>query len=218
MSWTLAPCLDTLRRQVNEDYPNRDKTSDGTVGDLSHQARVSDHNPDADDVVCAIDLTDDETAPGMDADDLADEVMAEQMALPASARRITYVINDGIIRRTYDRPKTATRPFLKAGVAEKYTGLNAHLKHAHFSCSHTPRLRDNATRFNLKDHDMAYTETDRKRDNDNYARTKNQGVAIGKILTAVQGLATEMGATDTAAAAAKFADEVAKDLTERLAE
>lgn len=213
MTWHLAPCLDTLRKQVNEAYPGRDKTSDGTIGDAAHSARDSDHNPDADDVVCAIDLTDDETAPGMDADTLADQVMTEQMALPADRRRITYVINDGIIRRTYDRPATSTRPFLKAGTPETYTGPNAHLKHAHFSCSHTPRLRDDAARFNLED-DMAYTDEDRKRDNLMAQRTQNQGVAIGKILTLVQDLAEETGAPGTAASAKEIVAEFARELAD----
>jgi phosphoribulokinase len=46
----------TLRDQVNKKWPNRDKRSDGWVGDSAHQARKSDHNPDKDGWVHAIDI------------------------------------------------------------------------------------------------------------------------------------------------------------------
>lgn len=43
--WFLAPSLDQLRREINAKWPYRDKSSDGTVGDTSHAARKSSHNP-----------------------------------------------------------------------------------------------------------------------------------------------------------------------------
>lgn len=61
MSWFLAPSLRALFAEVNQVAPGRNKRSDGSVGDTSHQARLSDHNPDntAGGVVRAIDLTHD---------------------------------------------------------------------------------------------------------------------------------------------------------------
>lgn len=35
----------TLFEQVNAEFPNRDKASDGWIGDPSHAAAISDHNP-----------------------------------------------------------------------------------------------------------------------------------------------------------------------------
>ncbi len=56
MEWRIAQSLSTLRRQVNEAYPNRDKSSDGVIGDAAHAKTKSDHNPNDQDVVCALDL------------------------------------------------------------------------------------------------------------------------------------------------------------------
>jgi len=66
MSWRLAKSLVTLRDQVNTAYPNRSKASDGTIGDQSHASTSSDHNPNAQGVVCAFDITND-PANGFDA-------------------------------------------------------------------------------------------------------------------------------------------------------
>lgn len=55
-TWYLAPSLETGRREVNQRWPNRDKTSDGTIGDEAHQSRQSDHNPNSRDSVNAWDV------------------------------------------------------------------------------------------------------------------------------------------------------------------
>lgn len=73
MEWRLAYSLEILRNQVNDAYPNRSKISDGTIGDASHQAVPSDHNPNTDGVVCALDITHDPAH--MNAHDLADELV-----------------------------------------------------------------------------------------------------------------------------------------------
>lgn len=45
-NWKLAPSLVTLGEEANAANPGRDKSSDGTIGDTSHQAKAedSDHN------------------------------------------------------------------------------------------------------------------------------------------------------------------------------
>lgn len=53
----LAVSLRNLRAEVDARWPDRSKTSDGWVGDAAHAARVSDHNPDAEGVVHALDIT-----------------------------------------------------------------------------------------------------------------------------------------------------------------
>lgn len=69
----IAKALEQLRNQVNAAYPNRSKASDGWIGDAAHAASASDHNPNRNDVVVALDLTND-PANGFDAHALAEHL------------------------------------------------------------------------------------------------------------------------------------------------
>jgi hypothetical protein len=71
MSWKLAAAAVTLRDQVNKRYPKRDRASDGTIGNLAHRRRISDHNPDKTGYVMALDLDED----GWPAHQFADQLI-----------------------------------------------------------------------------------------------------------------------------------------------
>lgn len=53
MAWRLARSLEVLRAEIKAMYPN---ATIYTIGDSAHASRASDHNPNAADVVCAIDI------------------------------------------------------------------------------------------------------------------------------------------------------------------
>lgn len=118
MSWRLARALETLRSQVNAKWPTRSKNSDGSVGDVSHSARASDHNPDDAGVVRAIDITHDPKG-GFDSYAFADLILKKQ------DRRLKYVISN---RRIGSGP-AGPQP----GAWRKYTGKNPHDHHCHIS-------------------------------------------------------------------------------------
>ena len=116
MNWRVAQSLDTLRKQVNAMAPGRSVASDGTIGDAAHSARTSDHNPNDDGVVTAMDITNDPLH-GLDSG-----VLAEQLRVSQDPR-IKYVISNSRIFSSKEKPWT-WRP---------YTGTNAHTKHVHVS-------------------------------------------------------------------------------------
>lgn len=122
-SWFLASSLVKLGTEIDRRWPNRDDSSDGAVGDTSHQARKSDHNPDwnAGGVVRAIDVDKD----GINVSALLDAVIGDH--------RVWYVIWD---RHIYSRTSNwEKRP---------YDGPNPHEHHIHISINHT-RAAENDT-------------------------------------------------------------------------
>lgn len=101
----LVPGGVTLRDQVNRRFPKRDKRSDGWIGDKAHQARASDHNPDARGWVHAIDLDADMGKPG-DAQVLADQIVAYAASGLPGSDRIKYVVfNDKVASGTYSKSR-----------------------------------------------------------------------------------------------------------------
>lgn len=127
MNYFLAPALgdNGLRGEVNKRYPNRDKSSDGWIGDASHAASVSDHNPcwscsgRLNGIVRAIDI---DISPDGRADK---DIRADVLKATIGDERVWYVISNGIIySRTY------------GFAARKYTGSNGHYAHVHVSLRH----------------------------------------------------------------------------------
>jgi hypothetical protein len=120
MAWRVAYSLMTILAQVDEAAPNRSKAADGTIGDAAHSSRTSDHNPDANGVVRARDITHD-PANGADM-----HALTEALRLSRDPR-IKYVIWNA---RMFSSYATSTFP---AWAWRPYSGSNLHLKHAHLS-------------------------------------------------------------------------------------
>lgn len=128
MSYFLSASGKTLFAQVNKRFPNRDTASDGWVGDTSHAATVSDHNPcwtcsgDRYGVVRAVDIDANLTRK----DPEAARKLANQLVKLAKdgkdGDRLSYVIfNRQIASSTYG---WGWRP---------YSGANTHEHHIHVS-------------------------------------------------------------------------------------
>jgi lysozyme family protein len=119
-NWRLSKSLEKLRQQVNAAAPGRSRSSDGTIGDVAHSARKSDHNPDAKGIVRAIDITHDPKG-GVDS-----EKLAEALRLSRD-QRISYIISNRKIAASYAVHGE------EAWTWRPYAGANAHDKHCHIS-------------------------------------------------------------------------------------
>lgn len=117
--WRLAKSLVVLLDQCNRKWPGRSKASDGTIGDAAHRHRPSDHNPDENGTVNALDVTHDPRS-GLDSEQLA------QALVRSKDRRIKYIISNKKIcsGEGQSQPAWKWRP---------YSGANAHDHHVHVS-------------------------------------------------------------------------------------
>jgi hypothetical protein len=130
-----AHALTTFVSQLDAKFPDRSTASDGWIADQRHIQEaaahpehhpwdVTQHIPNADNVVCAIDVTHD-PAHGVDC-----HVLMEQLDA-SNDPRIYYLIFDRMIDNSNDT-RTA------------YTGVNPHTKHMHISTwPYRPDLYDN---------------------------------------------------------------------------
>jgi hypothetical protein len=134
MAWRLAKSLETLRKQVNEAFPNRSKSSDGSIGNAEHSARTSDHNPDTDGVVKAVDITHD-PAHRLNSQHLNDVLIASRDP------RIKYLISNRKITSGNDGPS----PW----VPREYTGSNPHDHHVHISVKKAAKYFDDTRLWSL---------------------------------------------------------------------
>jgi peptidoglycan hydrolase-like protein with peptidoglycan-binding domain len=122
----LAINLATLRAEIDARWPHRDRRSDGWIGDAAHQARKSDHNPDAGGLVHAIDV---------DKDGIDPRLLVRQAIHHGS---VQYVIFD----RTIWSLRNDFRP-------RRYTGDNPHTDHVHVSGRRGDRFEVDRTAWGI---------------------------------------------------------------------
>ena len=125
-----------LREQIDDAFPDRDRSSDGWLGDVRHTLRKSHHNPDVQGWVRAIDVDRDLHGKGRKPDlmpDLADQI---RIAAKSGDKRIAYIIFDGKIASSK-----------KAWRWRTYDGINKHNHHAHISF--TKEGDENGSFFNI---------------------------------------------------------------------
>jgi hypothetical protein len=115
-----------LREQIDDAFPDRDRKSDGWIGDASHSARKSDHNPDYSNPssayawVRAIDIDKDLNNKPATAAYLADQIRV----CAKKDKRISYIIYSGRIASAKSLWRWRT-----------YSGVNRHDHHIHISFS-----------------------------------------------------------------------------------
>lgn len=143
MAWVLTRNLQKLTDEFNDLGPNRDKSSDGSVGDLSHQENTSGHNPDrtgnaeykdgdSKDEVRAKDV--DKSGPWRNGQTMEKAIqhLVQKGRSGNLETVIRYMIYNGRIWRSSTGWQT-----------EAYNGPNPHDKHAHFSGQYTQAADEN---------------------------------------------------------------------------
>ena len=110
-----------LREQIDDDYPDRDRKSDGWIADARHRAKgTSDHIPDdRTGIVRALDVDADLSAHKEEAYALVEKI---RKLAKKGDKRIAYIIFDGKIMS----------PIL-GWKRRKYKGANPHRSHFHIS-------------------------------------------------------------------------------------
>jgi hypothetical protein len=150
-AWELVPCLVGLREEFNLLAPARAKASDGSIGDQSHAAGRSDHNPDETgntptedsdrkNEVHAIDVDSNLRKAGWDMDRCLDIIITRHRT--GQDDRLQNVIYN---RRIWSRSWGWT--------ARAYTGASAHTEHAHFSARYTTTQENDTSPWGLLEED-----------------------------------------------------------------
>lgn len=135
MAWVVVPNLNEALEQLNARFPNRDKASDGSIGDASHQARQSSHNPDrtgnpewrdgdSKDEVRARDFDADLRDPNVTMEDVVQ--LWVKLARAGILWWVRYIIYKGRIWHKSDNFQTRV-----------YTGSNRHDHHVHVNSDYT---------------------------------------------------------------------------------
>lgn len=138
--WRAAKSLLVLREQVDRIAPNRNRLSDGLIGDGAHETRKSDHNPWVRDggvgVVTACDITHD-AAHGCDAGRIAEAVRASRDS------RVKYIIWNRRIANSAAIGAHAPWTW------REFKGKNPHTKHVHISVKPEKAAYDSGSAWSL---------------------------------------------------------------------
>lgn len=146
-SWILVPCLVSLRNEFNALAPNRDKASDGSIGDTSHAASSSDHNPDETGTTPYEDADSINEVHAIDVDsDLRKSGWTMQRAVNVIVDRHRSGADDRLQNVIYNR-RIASRSW--GWTWRDYTGSSPHTEHAHFSSRYTTSQESNTKAWGL---------------------------------------------------------------------
>ena len=156
-----------LREQIDDDYPDRDRRSDGWIADARHMAKGnSDHIP-VDGIVRAIDIDADLNAHPEEAHGIVEKI---RKCAKKGDKRIKYIIFDGRICSTILNWKW-----------RKYKGPNPHRHHFHISFT------------TLGDNDGKWFDLE----GDNNERVKEDGRNVGQDVRSNSSINLPLGGAST---------------------
>ncbi len=147
VEWELVDSAESLFDEFNVLAPERDKSSDGSIGNEAHQQESSDHNPDEtgktpfedDDSineVHAIDVTANLRKPGWSMQKVVD-IIVERHRVGLDNRLQNVIYNEVIYSASWGWTSRA------------YKGSNKHKKHAHFGFKYTTAAERNIRSWGL---------------------------------------------------------------------
>lgn len=155
----LVPCGVKLRDEFNLIAPNRDKTSDGWIGNAAHQKEVSDHN---DDEVGKVPIHDADKIHEVHAIDGDDDLRESDLTMEkvvqfllgrcrsGAEKRLRYIIYN---RRIWEASN---------GWRQRvYTGSSPHTEHAHFSFSYETAKEADTSSWHLEEIPVALSDSDK---------------------------------------------------------
>jgi hypothetical protein len=163
---TLCKAGQQLREQIDDDYPDRDRRSDGWIADARHVAKGnSDHIPDARGIVRALDIDADLNAHKEEAYALVEKI---RKCAKRGDKRIKYIIYDGQIMSPIMNWKR-----------RKYRGANPH--RSHFHVSFTTLGDKDGSWFDLEGERNARIETDGGKLGENIPRDGSSDISSGGL-------------------------------------
>jgi hypothetical protein len=137
--WFVDPGLEVLRNQLKVAYPG---IVIGTIGDAEHSSRTSDHNPDPDGSVDAIDPMIGKAFTPEDAGEVVNALVRSR------DERIAYIIWDRRIISSTAEP----------WVWRKFTGDDPHTNHFHLSVNDKHHENRKLWRINMPDTKVEYQD------------------------------------------------------------
>lgn len=143
---TFPPRLTSILTEANAIAPHRRTSSDGMLGDAAHRAEVSDHNPDANGVVHAVDISESKPGtpywqPGLDVFDVHQkqrDIAAQYVAATAvdRVRRWPWLTPGNGYMVGFDGSRDVIfNP--SVSLTWRDNGGTSHNQHGHFSIGHS---------------------------------------------------------------------------------
>lgn len=164
--WVVTLGMQHLRDGFNRRFVRRDKTSDGSIGDLAHQNEAaSGHNPD---ITGAAEYKDGDSLNEVRAIDVDNNLNDPEVTFEQVIQHMVMLGRNGDLEKVI-RYMIYNRRIWRASnnwATETYTGASQHTEHGHFSGAYTQASDNNTTYdygFDELGDDMPYSQEDLER-------------------------------------------------------